>query len=447
MENHQGTVEPPGGTSAVPSAEERYDSARITNADISRARSQIGIPTPSRNPPYNPVPDASSISHFAFGCGDDNPLWHDPRYAARTRWAGVIAPPLYVITAGRNVTPPFATEELRQRFRGLFRGVGKYFSGSEWEWHLPIRPGTPLFHSGLTTVAVDVRPSSFSGGRSVRERLRTVYATSDGLPVATCHETLISAERGGSRQTGKHAAITRQTYTAEDIARIDADYAAERRRGAEPRFWEDVEVGDDLGHVTKGPMTVVDIIAMHMAMGFGVYGFGPLRYAWKTRRRMPAFYVPDEYGVPDVVQRLHWDPVRAAAVGLPAPYDYGQMRIAWLIHLITNWMGDSAWLHRLKTKVSDFNYLGDTHWCRGTVVDKRRESGQHLVEVKVEATNQRGTVTTSGAATILLPSREHGLPLLPQAPDEIRALAAEIGAAAARIDDHTDCRPHTAVSQ
>ena len=179
-------------------------------------------------------------------------------------------------------------------------------------------------------------------------------------------------------------------------------------------------------------MTVVDIIAMHMAMGFGVYGFGPPRYAWRTRQRMPAFYIPDEFGVPDVVQRLHWDPVRAAAIGLPAPYDYGQMRVAWLIHLITNWMGDDGWPSRSKSRVRDFNYLGDTHWCRGTVTAKRQEAGHFVVDLGVAATNQRGTATTPGEATVILPSRASGPVQFPEAPPEIRSVAADIAVAAAR---------------
>ena len=38
--------------------------------------------------------------------------------------------------------------------------------------------------------------------------------------------------------------------------------------------------------------------------GWGGYGVGPLKFAHQLRKRMPAFYQPDEYGVPDVVQRL-----------------------------------------------------------------------------------------------------------------------------------------------
>lgn len=34
----------------------------------------------------------------------------------------------------------------------------------------------------------------------------------------------------------------------------DQELAGELRRGAEPRFWEDVAVGDGLGVVLKGPL-------------------------------------------------------------------------------------------------------------------------------------------------------------------------------------------------
>ena len=187
-----------------------------------RARPQSDRDTnPVAAPPVQPGPGRELNLALRVRLRGRQPALARSRDGAPTRWCGQIAPPLYVITAGRNVTKPFVDEEMKQRFRGLFRGVGKYFSGSEWEFYLPIRPGVQLYHSGLTTIAVDVRESSFSGGRSVVETLRTVYATADGLPVAACHETLISAERGGSRNTGKHADIKRQVYTPADIEAID----------------------------------------------------------------------------------------------------------------------------------------------------------------------------------------------------------------------------------
>lgn len=399
---------------------------RITDEDIARADAQVGIPVRQRDEPFNPVPDASSISHFAGGCGDDNPLWHDDAYAAATRWRGRIAPPTYLISTGTDQTPAFTDPELKARFKGLFRGTGKYYSGVEWNWYRPVRPGTQVF-SETYTLGVDVKEaSSFSGGRSVRETFRYLYVDADGEVLATRDESYISAERHGSKKAGKHKDTARQTYTPEDIAKIDADYAAEVRRGADPRWWEDVKESEEATPVVKGPLTVVDIIAMHMAMGWGGYGIGPLRYAWRSRTRMPAFYVPDEYGVPDVVQRLHWDADRAQQLGLPAPYDYGQMRTAWVTHLLTNWAGDDGWLANLSVQLRGFNFMGDTHRCTATVTGKDSADGRTWADLDVAATSQRGETTTRGTARVLLPSRENGAVVLPEPDADLRRRGARI---------------------
>jgi len=160
-------------------------------------------------------------------------------------------------------------------------------------------------------------------------------------------------------------------------------------------------------------MTMVDIISMHMGMGLSSSGIGPLGLAYAQRRKMPAFYVPDRYGVPDVVQRVHWDHDRAQELGLPTSYDYGQMRTSWLIHLVTNWMGDDAWLWSLECQSRLFNFMGDATICSGSVTAKRIEGSHHVVDLQLAAINQRGENTSPGTATVILPSRETGPVVLP----------------------------------
>jgi len=65
------------------------------------------------------VASPDTISHFAFGIGDDNPLWHDPDYGKTTRWRGQISPPLYATTVGLDDTPP-PTPELKKLFKACF---------------------------------------------------------------------------------------------------------------------------------------------------------------------------------------------------------------------------------------------------------------------------------------------------------------------------------------
>lgn len=410
---------------------------KITQEDIDRARAQIGIPQYERNAVFNTVAACDTISHFAFGIGDDNPLWHDPDYGRTTRWRGQIAPPLYATTVGLDDTPK-PTAELKRLFRGLFRGVGKYYSGASWEWYKPIAPGDVIYRE-YTTADIQVKEnSSFAGGLTVIDTYRFLYVNRCGEPVATHELSFVNAEREGSRAAGSNSHIQRHRYTKDEIERIDALYAGEQVRGPEPRWWEDVNVGDALLPVVKGPLRVCDVIGFHIGWGMGqAYGAGPLRYGWKHRHRMPAFYIDDEFGVPDIVQRMHWDEKRAMELGLPAPYDYGTMRTNWLAHLITNWMGDEAWLMGLKTEMRGFNYVGDTTICAGEVVGKRVAGIHHLVDLKVHCTNQRNEVTSPGTAVIVLPSRAGGAVVLPTAPlDFLRRGANMMAEAAERIRHH-----------
>ncbi|MGH3282281.1 MAG: FAS1-like dehydratase domain-containing protein [Trebonia sp.] len=400
------------------------EEGRITDEDIERAKAQIGIAVNKKEKPWNTVISPDAITHFAFGIGDDNPLFLDPAYGPDTRWHGQIAPPTFPITTGLDQTPQFANPERKTLFRGLFRGTGKYYSGVKWTWYQPIYAGRPVLMEGYT-LDVQVKDSEFAGGRSVKETYRYLYVDVDGNPMATRDESYISADRHGSRKSGKYSHIQRQHWTEEEFAQVEEAYAAEVRSGAEPQWWDDVTVADELPPVMKGPLTVVDIISMHMGWGWGGYGVGPLKFAHQMRTRMPAFYQPDEYGVPDVVQRLHWDSARAQALGIPAPYDYGQMRTAWVAHLLTNWIGDDGWLAELDLQTRGFNYHGDIHRCTGTVTAKG-EASDGQVSVDVQATNQRSESTTRGTAKVLLPSRELGAVVLPVPDLELRRRGAQV---------------------
>jgi acyl dehydratase len=397
---------------------------RITDEDIERARAQIGIPVNQRDEAWNRLPNADAISHFAFGCGDDNPLFHDPEYGKGTRWHGQIAPPTFPITTGLDQTPTFTDPERKKLFRGLFRGTGKYYAGVKWTLYKPVYADR-LVLSENYTLDVEVKESEFSGGRSVKETYRYLYVDADGSPIATRDESYINAERQGSKKSGKYANIERKRWSAEELAEVEQAYEDEVRRGADPQWWEDVAVGDVVPAVMKGPLTVVDVISMHMGWGWGGYGVGPLKYAHKLRQRMPAFYEPDEYGVPDVVQRLHWDAARAQALGIPAPYDYGQMRAAWASHLLTNWVGDDGWIAELDLQLRGFNFHGDIHRMTATVSNKS-DTPDGFVGLEVLGTSQRDESTVRGTAKVLLPSRANGAVVLPTPDQDLRRRGASV---------------------
>jgi acyl dehydratase len=434
----------------------------ITDEGVARLRARIGVPHPHTQPPWYRVPNEDAFRHVAEAYGDDNPLWCDPAYAAGTRWGGPIAPP-HLVGGDTLVGEDEVTElddDTRARLKGdPLGGVHAFYAGSFREWWHPLRPGTRVARRNAL-VGVHDKVGEFAG-RTVHEWSAEVFAATSGAggngaaggghrdpsgggdgaaPGGTVlsgqYRLMVRVERDKATQRGRNDAVEIRPYDDDELARLDEAVAAERerRRGPRPRWWEDVSEGDEVGPLVKGPLRVTDMVVWHAGMGMGLYGVKALRLAYDQRRRVPRFFRPDDLNVPDVQQRVHWDPEWARAAGNPAIYDYGRMRETWLIHLCTDWMGDDAWLWKLDCQFRRFNYVGDTHWMRGRVVRRYLADGDRpAVDLDVWGENQRGETTTPGHATILLPSREHGDVRLPDPPGEATTCQQALDALATRF--------------
>lgn len=387
----------------------------LTDAAIERSRRRLGIPQPLRNLPHNYEVSRDGVRHFAYGYGDDNPLWCDPDYGKTTRWGTLIAPPTFLYTMGEDASP--APDAARKALlRGdPFAGLGSYQAVMEYEWYRPLELGDRC-QVLLTQVGVQPKASRF-GGRTAHITNDYIYATGDGQIHAVRRGTWINAER----HTSQHRAKERpeiQPYTADQLTDIDACYDAETRRGPDPRCWEDVSVGDELQTRVKGPLVTTDIVMWHLGWGMQLTPPGAFRIARQVRKKAPGLYPPNRLNIPDTVQRVHWDSQRAQELGLPFPYDYGGMRETWLCHALTDWMGDDGWLFRLRCEHRKFNYTGDVTWVRGQVVDKRQVDGRNEIHFEIRCENQRGETTTPATAVVLLPTRQQQVQLpKPPAPD------------------------------
>ncbi len=410
------------------------EAGRITDEGIARLRARVGVAEPHPLPPHYRLPTHDTFRNVAIAYGDDNPLWCDPDYGVKTRWEGAIAPPPLVggdTLVGEDEVTAVAPEQ-RELMKGdPLRGVHAFYAASAREWWAPLYPQRRVFRRNALVAALD-KTSEFAG-RAVHEWTAQVFRDDNGSLLSGQYRLMVRTEREKAREKKKYDAVELASYTDDQIDEIEAQYEREHARGAEPRWWEDVAVGDEVGPMVKGPLTVTDMICWHAGMGMGLYGVQPLRLGYQNRKRIPRFFHRDPQNVPDVMQRVHWDPEFARRAGNPTTFDYGRMRETWLIHLCTDWMGDDAWLWKLDCEFRRFNYVGDTQWLRGTVTRKVLvDGGQPAVELELESVNQRGEATTPGHATILLPSREHGAVRLPDPPGgagdlpgALRAISAE----------------------
>jgi acyl dehydratase len=401
---------------------EEFDKAtdyRFKEEDIERAKALVGRFAPSAAREHLSEATHDAMRNFARSYGDDNPLFGDEHYGTGTRWGAQIAPPMIGIALNRPLLGDPPKEKIK---RPSFRGIHVFVSGSTWNWYRPLVAGDRLYSFGGTESVVE-KKSEFAE-RSVLVTYANVKMNQRGEIVAISRTLAIHTERKTAREKGKYASIEPARYTDDDIAQLDAIYEAEEVRGAEPRYWEDVEVGAALTPMAKGPLTVTDMIVFH-AGGYGFVPYAPCsnRIAYKNRRRIAPFYVKNEYGIPDVAQRVHWDSAWAQAIGNPMAYDYGVMRDCHLSQFMTDWMGDDGWLVEQSSEIRKFNYVGDSHVFTGEVVGKRVEDGRHLVDIEMRGTNQREVVTCPGRATVALPSRAHGAVPLPDPPDDLQAQA------------------------
>ena len=393
---------------------------RITDEGIELLRKRIGIPRPHSAPPHYLKPNEDAFRHVAMAYGDDNPLWCDPDYGKSTRWGGPIASPHFV--GGDTLIGEDEVSRIPDEQRDLMRGdplggVHAFYAGSFREWWHPLRPGSTVLRRNAL-IGVHDKVGEFAG-RAVHEWFGEVFALADGPVLSGQYRLMIRAEREKALERKTNDSVEIAPYTDDEIAMISEqiDHERSRRRGALTRYWEDVAVDDEIGPLVKGPLRVTDMVVWHTGMGMGLYGVSALRLANDQRKRMPKFFKPDDLNIPDVQQRVHWDPEWARQAGNPACYDYGRMRETWLIHLCTDWMGDDAWLWKLDCEFRKFNYVGDTHWMHGRVIKKYLADGDRpAVDLEIWGQNQRSERTTPGHATILLPSREFGEVKLPEPP-------------------------------
>jgi acyl dehydratase len=411
---------------------------RITDESVDMMRRRIGYPNPTVRSgtvtlPWNTECTADGIRHFCEGYGDANPLYVDPRHGAATRWGTQMAPPGFEATMGYDCSP-VVPDDLARETRGALRGVQLFHSGNESRFYRPVVPGDVLRRTSVVD-SVEDKQSEFAG-RSVLVTNKLTWANQHGEVVTDQLKWFVHAERKAVKETpaasssdaafaaapkahvkAARAPETAAHYTDEQLDEIEAAYDAEYIRGTDTLWFEDIEVGAILPTQVKGPLAVTDLINMHMGGGWFGYGNPPLRLGFENRKKMRGFYTKNEFGAWDVVQRVHWEPELARQVGVPAAYDIGPMRWAWLLHYCTNWCGDDAWVYRVRGEFRAFNYMGDTTWITASVTDVRvdAELGP-AVDITVTGTNQRGRQNINGTATILVASREHGAVRLPEPP-------------------------------
>lgn len=369
---------------------------KITEQGMDALRQRIGVKIENTLEPWCHEATRDNIRHYSHGIGDDNPLWCDPDYASETSYGGIIAPPSFL----------FACSRIISGYVGGLPGVHAMWAGADFTWHNVIRRNDEI-HTEASLKDLIVHDTQFSG-RAVQQIYHVRFFNGDGDLLSEADSWCFRTDRDAAREEGtKYTELKEKPdvdYSEADLAEFFKHYEEEEVRGATPRYYEDVAVGDAVPRIVKGPMTVTGFIAY--AQGWGGLYIRANKLAWKQVKAHRGLGIKNKYGIPDCPERVHWEDEFATRVGAPAAYDYGPERCSWMTHHLTNWMGDSGFLRSCYTEIRRHNPVGDMLFIDGTVKRKFVEDGLGYIEVEQQALQQDGELSARGHGVVRLPMRK-----------------------------------------
>jgi hypothetical protein len=388
------------------SSEQKNVDAVVTEETIDRLREDMAAQSDEwvaakRQWHYEATRD--TIRHWAWGIGDDNPLWCSHEYGLTTRWGTNLAPPTFLYSAASGPAHENSSGARDGGRGGPLAGVHAVWVGERWTWRKPIVRGMHTIATDKKVVSVTPREGRF-GGLMAEVVSEARFLDQLGEVIAAQQNVFWHHGRRAAAEKNKYGDITRHVWTDKELEALVADVEAEVVRGALDRRWEDVEIGETIPQVVKGPLSVTEMIVFLQGWG-GTYRSAS-EISHRYLKKHPKANVPDPVSnFPDFPGRAHVDPAFARAAGFPDAYDIGAQRASWLAHAITNWMGDNGFLKAFEVNLQRLNIIGDATWVRGNVTGKEVGiDGERLVHLELSATNQRDEATAKARATVVLPS-------------------------------------------
>ena len=340
--------------------------------------------------PHRPSKEANldNIRRFGDGVGDYNPLWRDEAHAAASRFGMITAPPpfLYGVTLGVVAGETGAID--RRRVSTQYLPVN--YAGAEIDFVRPIWVGDRI--TAQEQVGETVRKQSRRIGQINFNTGHVTFTNQRQEVVATIKTLMARYQNTGHTMEYDRAPKSDGGKPVGPVV-VPADPLVweRERRGAETRYWEDVEEGESIPSLPKGTYSVTELFLFT----HGVLGTG--------RSSRAAL---DAEGSADLGGGGRFDAEHATKRrNMPGQFDYGPQRVCWLSQIVTDWMGDDGTLRKLNASIRHPNVVGDTNTLHGEVAKKMVVDGEHLVQLQVRNENQSGLPTAYATAIVSLPSR------------------------------------------
>lgn len=137
-------------------------------------------------------------------------------------------------------------------------------------------------------------------------------------------------------------------------------------------YAEDVNVGDEIPALTKGPVTHLQLV----------------RYAGSSGDFNP----------------LHTDPRIGEMIGTGGIIPHGMLIMGFVGQLVSDYVGPQA-LRKFGVRFKGMTRLGDVITCSGKITEKYEADGETHIAGTLQAVDQNGDVKVSGTLVAALPRR------------------------------------------
>lgn len=346
-----------------------------------------------------------AIRCWNYNIGNNDPLYNDRAYAENSCWGGPIASP------GRFMNYLAEGAFLPTERHGIIKGMNHMYGGTVYEYKDVLRAGTSV-HIKDEFLGVQEKQVKNKPYRMLIETGRRHFLDQNDREIVTVTaNTVITCAYPEKREEGDSAVFGKKSkpfYTDEQLEVLHKHYedclAGKFRRGGEIRYWEDVEEGEELPILMKGPLDIVDQASFMCAAGYR-FGCGATKWEMVSPRRNVRDPETNEWTYPVV---FHISERMSHVMGYPLATIFGGFGEAWTSQIVTDWAGDHAFVKRLSHQMRRPSFEGDLITVKGHVVRKYILEDEHLVDIEMWTENQDGVVLVPSKATVRLVSRQKG---------------------------------------
>ena len=344
-----------------------------------------------------------------------NLLHYDPDYAAASQWGKLVAPQSFAIATddGHGAVPACV---------GCIPNSHLLFGGDEWWFHGPrVSAGDFVYNERIPFDYV-VKDTKFAGPTCF-QRGDNNYTNQHGEPIAKQRSTAIrySAHAGGEATNADEAEDP--VWTPEELESLeDRKFTWIQMLhdlGHKQRWWDDVNIGDELPERVFGIHSIASFTTEWRAFLVNTWGTMDLR----KQDLLAVGFTPEMAGLendPDMQlinpeltdgayigpSRGHLFPAWARRIGMPRGYGYGASMGAWITDYLAGWAGEWGQVRHSNCNYRSPALTGDITVQSGKVIDKFiDEQGCHMVQIDSRMQTQTGATMATSKAEVELPKK------------------------------------------